>query len=283
MTLPNLSPAERIVSHEQKITANIQQIDANTQQIATEEIKLEQTLSQKEALNSQARPSLSDQLSVMDDEKTQHQNIQHTKEDTFALKLDTLGENKNLKQAQLDEQALNQQNITELEDAKNRSENRLNRLEEHSTQEAKQADKIAQEQAVLAKRERDLSQAKASAIAAQEASQARNAKVANEVKEKCPLQCYAASMTAKPTTVDRDFSLESTVNAAVQTLHVLSISRAGYEKGLLAPPVSVIKASVDGACEQDKLSSSARAAKKEDPSRPATGEHCPVMTISTHV
>ncbi|NQZ27497.1 MAG: hypothetical protein HRT55_14415 [Colwellia sp.] len=293
MTLSNPTPAERIVSHENKITENIQQIKTNEQLIETQEAEHIDLLAEKTVLDAKS-PTFSERFMFDDSLKVEkaakkqavedaREETTELKEDTYQLKEDTHVEQEKLKVAHADEQALHQENIDELEDSKNRSEDRLKRLEDYDekdpTKAAAQAENIEQEQAVLAKRESDLAQAKESAENAKEAGQARDAKVADDVKEACPLKCKATQLAIKSNNDKRKYQMATELNQSSQTLQVISLSKAAVEKGTREPPVSIISVAITGLCEKGKPSDTAAAADEKILARVRSGEFCPVVKI----
>ncbi len=290
MTLSNLSPADRIVAHETKITENIQQIKTNEQLIETQEADQITLLAEKTELDAKS-PSFWERAtfdnSLKDEKAAKKLAVEEAREETtalkqdnYALKLDTLSEKDKLKQAQLDEEALLQQSIAETEDSIKRSEDRINRLESHSVQDSNQTEKIQKEQAELAKKEKNLADSKESAAKAQEASQTRDAKVADEVKEKCPIQCYANTINIKSGNTARNYSLSANLNQPGKTLHVISVSKESVDKGFNRAGVSTISAYLEGKCEKGLPQSSALSADKSKLVRDASGQACPVMKVN---
>jgi hypothetical protein len=293
MTLSNPTPAERIVVHETKITENIQQIKTNEQLIETQEAEHIDLLAEKTTLDAKS-PSWTERLHLDDSLKKERaakkQAVEEAREETTALKKDTYQlkedthlEKEKLKVAHSDEQAQHQENIDELEDSKNRSEDRLKRLEDYDEDDpekaAAQAENIEKEQAVLAKREQDLAEAKESAQQAKEAGQARDAKVADEVKEACPLKCKATQLAIKSNNDKRKYQMATNLNQSSQTLQVISLSKAAVDKKIIEPPVSIISVAITGLCEKGKPSDTAAAKDEKTLNRVRGGEFCPVVKI----
>ena len=293
MTLSNQSPAERIVVHENKISENIQQIEVNEQLIESQEVAHTNLLAEKTVLDAK-KPSLYERVTFDDSLKQEkaakkqavdnaREETVELKQDTYQLKQDTHSEQEKLKVAHADEQALHQENIDTLEGSKNRSEDRLQRLEDYDEQDpekaAAQAENIEQEQAVLAKRESDLAEAKASAANAKTAAQARDAKVADDIKEACPLKCKATQLAIKSNNANRKYQMAAQLNDSAQTLHVISLSQAAVDKNIIEPPVSVISVGITGLCEKGKPSDSAASADEKTLVRLSNNEYCPVIKI----
>ena len=298
MTTSNLSPAQRIVSHENKISENIQQIKTNEQLIETQEAEHINLLAEKTTLDASS-PTFKERV-MFDDRLKREQAAKklavddsviatsELKQDTYVLKLETLGEKSQLKQAQLDEQALLQKNITDTEESIKSSEDRINRLENYNEidpeKSAVQTEKIKKEQAELANKEKNLADSKESATKAKEASQARDAKVADEIKESCPIQCYATNMALKSNNPNRAFQLATELNSSVQTLQVISLSQAGVKKAGgkqkgKTPPVSIISVALIGACEKGKPSIAAASSDDKKLERLSENQYCPIVKI----
>jgi len=258
MTTSNLSPAQRIVVHEQKITDNIEQIDANKELIEVQETEFQELLAEKNELDNKELPLIKrlmrdDSLEL--ERKAHNDTIEDAREKTSELKVDTTelidethSEKAKLKVAHADEKALHQKNVDDLQENKNNSEDRLNRLEEYDEQDptkaAAQADKIEQEQAVLAKRENELAEGKESAEKAQDAAQARETKVADDIQESCPLKCEATQLAIKSNNDKRAFQLAAELKQSAQTLHVISLSQVAVNKKIGEP--SIISVGITG-------------------------------------
>ncbi|MDA7745999.1 hypothetical protein N8878_01520 [Psychromonas sp.] len=303
MTLSNITSAERIVIHEQNITTNIQQIEMNQGLIETQELAYQDLLAEKNALNNQDRSfieviTFDDSLQIQRDETQQamllsKEQTTNLKLDTYALKLETLAEIDQLEQAQLDQKIQLEQNISELEDATSRSEDRLNRLENYNEQNperiAAHTENIEQERAVLVKREQDLAALKQEAEEAQQATQARNTKVADDVKESCPIKCYANTLNVKSSNGDRNYTLKASLNEPNKTLHVISasqkaldkISANSKEKGANSIGMSTISASLIGKCEKG-LPDVSLLSKDQLTLQRQSDQHCPVVVVNKH-
>ncbi len=293
MTLSNLSPADRIVAHETKITENIQQIKTNEQLIETQEAEYSTLLAEKTELDAKS-PSWTERLTFDDslkkEKEAKKQAVEEAREetielkqDTYQLKADTHAEQEKLIEAHAEQAAVNDEKVAALEESKNKSEQRLKRLEDYDEKDpekaAAQAENIKKEQAVLAKREQDLAQAKESAQQAKKAGQAREAKVADDVKEACPLKCKATQLAIKSNNDKRKYQMAANLNQSSQTLQVISLSKSAVDKGIIEPPVSVISVGITGTCEKGKPSDTAVSADEKQLERDGSGDFCPVVKI----
>lgn len=298
MTLSNPSPAERIVAHEQKIAENIQKIEVNEQRIVTKEVEITALFAEKTVLEGKKLPLYKrllrdDSLNIERDVNNQsilsaqEDNVE-LKKDTFALKLETSSERELLIQTELDEQALLQEKITDKEGAKNRSEERLRRLETYNApnpaRAAVQAENIARERTVLARRESDLADANRAAIAAQTATQARDSKITNDITTSCPLTCDATKLSVKSNNGGRNYTLMANESdQPIKTLHVISLSQKALEntpkKNLNSSGISIISAYLEGKCEKGLAQSSPLSKEQFKLERETSGEYCPVIKV----
>lgn len=293
MAASNLTPAQRIVIHEQNIADNIEQIKVNEDLIETQEQAYQDLLEEQVELDKKSptfRQIITFDDSLALEKEAQKEAIERSleqttelKQDTLILKEDTHTEQENLKQAHIDEQALYQQDIDALEASKTRSENRLNRLESYQQQDPEkaeqQAENIERERAVLAKREAELAEAKQSSQQAKQAAQAREAKVADDIRETCPLKCQATQVAIKSNNANRAFQLATQSNQSAQVLQVVSLSQAAVNKNIIEPPVSVVSVAVTGHCEKGKSSTATASKDKKQLQRLMADQYCPVVKI----
>jgi|GEM_PF-5399280 len=293
MTNNSLTPAQRMIQHENNITSNIKAIKHNNDLVAYQD-ELHKALLQEKTMLDEHRPTLAQRIGfdgrLEQSKSTNHQDIISTrqkttdlKNETLALKEDTYAEKAKLDQAHLDEQAQHQNNIKQLEQSRDSSASRLDRLENYQEndkeKQTEQDQKIQQERKVLAQREKSLAQAKEESKQAEAAAAKRKAKVAKDVKEACPLKCKATELTVYSNNDKRAYKLPIRSGEPVRTLQVISASQAAVKKKLREPAVSVISAEVVGSCEKGKLSTAPAASNEKELIRESCDEYCPIITL----